>query len=233
MKTINRIALSAALLAAATAPVHGGTYEVAGNVTLTTDYRFRGIAQGDRSPAIQGGFDVATDRGFYAGTWASNVNFTEAAIELNYYGGYTTALTDRVEVDIGAIYYNYLHGPARELDYVELYTRASFDGYALGIHYSPDYFGGTGDFVYLHGGYQRALAADLNASVHAGYNRFQDDAFLGHKHAYVDWRVSLSLLRLGLTWEVAYIDTSIGQRDCFGGEKLCAGTVTLSVSKRL
>jgi uncharacterized protein (TIGR02001 family) len=233
MKTINRIAFSAALFAAAAVPAYGDYHGISGNVTLTTDYRFRGIAQGDRSPAIQGGFDVAAERGFYAGTWASNVNFTEAAIELNYYAGYTTAVKDHVEIDAGVIYYNYLHGPARELDYVELYTRATVAAYTLGIHYSPDYFGGTGAFVYVHGGYQRPLAEGLSAGIHAGYNRFQDDAFLGSKDAYFDWRVSLSLLRFGLAWEFAYIDSSIGQNDCFGGEKLCRGGVALSVSKRL
>jgi uncharacterized protein (TIGR02001 family) len=56
--------------------------EIAGNVTLASDYRFRGISQleGEFSPAIQGGFDLNVDNGLYAGVWASNVNFTGGAI---------------------------------------------------------------------------------------------------------------------------------------------------------
>ena len=37
--------------------------EISGNVSLTTDYRFRGISQTDNDPAIQGGFDWASDSG--------------------------------------------------------------------------------------------------------------------------------------------------------------------------
>ena len=43
------------------------------NVALTTDYRFRGISQSGGDPALQGGFDVAHDSGFYVGTWASSI----------------------------------------------------------------------------------------------------------------------------------------------------------------
>ena len=45
--------------------------EITGNVSLTSDYKFRGISQSDESPAIQGGLDYAHDSGFYVGTWAS------------------------------------------------------------------------------------------------------------------------------------------------------------------
>jgi uncharacterized protein (TIGR02001 family) len=54
------------------------TGEIAGNVTLRTDYQFRGISQntGHFSRAIQGGFDWSTDPGFYIGAWATNVVFS-------------------------------------------------------------------------------------------------------------------------------------------------------------
>ncbi len=73
MNRVMRLLFGAALLGSAIA---ASAADVAGNVTLATDYRFRGISQlnGEFSPAIQGGFDFATDMGFYIGTWASNVN---------------------------------------------------------------------------------------------------------------------------------------------------------------
>ena len=76
---------------------------------MASDYRFRGISQleGDISPAIQGGFDVAFDNGIYLGTWASNVNFTGGAIELDVYGGWAGSLTDSLDVDLGYLYYAY------------------------------------------------------------------------------------------------------------------------------
>ncbi|HMV17342.1 MAG TPA: TorF family putative porin, partial [Zoogloea sp.] len=42
------------------------------NVTLASEYIYRGIGQTNRKPAIQGGFDYAHSSGLYVGTWASN-----------------------------------------------------------------------------------------------------------------------------------------------------------------
>jgi uncharacterized protein (TIGR02001 family) len=210
-------------------------YEVSGNVTMTTDYRFRGIAQGARSPAIQGGFDLETESGLYLGAWASNVNFTEAAIELNYYAGYAFEIAEGMELDVGALYYNYPHGPSGDLDYIELYTSVTFGGLTLAVDYSPDYFGGTGTFFYVHGGYEVALLQDVSLGLHVGYNLLDDETFLAHhsKDSYLDWRISLVASRFGLTWDLAYVDTDLSRSQCFGGTKLCQGTVVFSVSKSL
>ena len=45
-----------------------------GNVSLTTDYKFRGISQSQNSSAIQGGVDYADKGGFYIGNWNSSVS---------------------------------------------------------------------------------------------------------------------------------------------------------------
>ena len=44
------------------------------NVALATEYVFRGISQTAEGPSIQGGFD-ATCGMFYAGVWASNLDW--------------------------------------------------------------------------------------------------------------------------------------------------------------
>jgi uncharacterized protein (TIGR02001 family) len=44
-----------------------------GSVTLVSDYRFRGISQTYKGPAVQGGFDYARAGRFYLGNWNSNV----------------------------------------------------------------------------------------------------------------------------------------------------------------
>lgn len=56
------------------APVERERPELSANVALTTDYIFRGFSQTEEGPAIQGGFDV-TYKMFYAGVWASNLDF--------------------------------------------------------------------------------------------------------------------------------------------------------------
>jgi len=39
------------------------------NVSVTTDYRYRGISQTRLKPALQGGADYDLGNGFYIGTW--------------------------------------------------------------------------------------------------------------------------------------------------------------------
>src|SRR5690349_701525 len=45
-----------------------------GNMTIISDYRFRGISQTFGKPAIQGGIDYSHASGFYLGNWNSNVS---------------------------------------------------------------------------------------------------------------------------------------------------------------
>ena len=44
------------------------------NVALTTEYVFRGFSQTAEGPAIQGGYDLTCGI-FYAGVWASNLDW--------------------------------------------------------------------------------------------------------------------------------------------------------------
>ncbi|MEL7454338.1 MAG: TorF family putative porin [Pseudomonadota bacterium] len=116
----------------------GGTFSA--NVTIATDYTFRGISQNSGDPAVQGGFDWASDL-FYAGTWASTVDFNDdfgtlaagvaaelgvepgildtadsagpsdgSQIEIDLYGGITPSIGD-LSLDFGVIYYLYAGAP--------------------------------------------------------------------------------------------------------------------------
>tara|TARA_A100001037_G_scaffold306298_1_gene350510 strand:+ start:1754 stop:2473 length:720 start_codon:yes stop_codon:yes gene_type:complete len=217
--------------------------EFSGNVSLTTDYRFRGISQGDRSPAIQGGFDVAHESGLYIGAWASNVTFSGAAIEMDYYAGFGGSIND-VSYDIGAIWYNYPEDDAEpDLDYFELYGSLSIKGVTLGLAYSPDYFAETGDFIYVYGDYGFALAENLSLDLHFGWNLFNSDeefaAFIGPEAGtdagknYIDYSVGFSTNAAGLDWGLSLVGTNLSKAECFDGTKLCDETLVLSVSKSL
>ena len=61
--------------APAAAPAPAPDYTLAANVGLVSDYRFRGIAQTSKKPALQAGLDFSHSSGFYAGTFASNVKW--------------------------------------------------------------------------------------------------------------------------------------------------------------
>lgn len=89
------------------------------NVGFVSDYRFRGISQTMRRPAIQGGFDYSHSSGYYLGTWASNVDgtthyYNNTSMEWDFYGGCKGKLFPCTIPDflcnVGIIYYYYPGG---------------------------------------------------------------------------------------------------------------------------
>src|SRR5262247_2375799 len=84
--------------AAAPAPAPEPDWTLTGNIGLFSQYVFRGLTQTNEKPAVQGGFDLGHKSGFYAGTWASNINWVSDAVpppysvsssmEWDFYGGY-------------------------------------------------------------------------------------------------------------------------------------------------
>jgi uncharacterized protein (TIGR02001 family) len=88
------------------------------NVSLTSDYRYRGISQTRLKPAIQGGADYAFASGFYVGTWASTIKWIKDAenaagvdakgsVEWDLYGGYKGEITKDLTYDVGVLSYVY------------------------------------------------------------------------------------------------------------------------------
>jgi uncharacterized protein (TIGR02001 family) len=237
MNKVMRLLFGAALLGSAVA---ASAADIAGNVTLASDYRFRGISQlkGQFSPAIQGGFDFATDMGFYIGTWASNVNFSGGAIETDVYGGFKGKFNEDVAYDIGVLYYGYPHDNNNgniNLPYTEVYGSVTFSGVKVGLNYSDDYFAESGKFYYPYIEYAFDPIENLTLSFHLAYNKFDEDQLgLNGDDHYTDWKIQASTKWLGVVWGLAYVDTDLdNDQDCYGDKDLCAATAVLSISKSL
>lgn len=78
------------------------------NVSVTSDYFWRGMSQNAGNVALQAGIDYNHESGFYAGAWASEVDYGDTAnVEYDFYAGYSTDLTDDISVDLGVIQYNF------------------------------------------------------------------------------------------------------------------------------
>ena len=82
------------------------------NISLTTDYRYRGISQTRLKPALQGGADYALPGGFYIGTWASTIKWIkdfggDANVEIDVYGGYKGEIQKDLGFDVGVLTYQY------------------------------------------------------------------------------------------------------------------------------
>ena len=240
--------------AAAQAAAAPSVHSFSGNLGLASQYRYRGIAQTDGKPALQGGFDYAHADGPYAGTWASNVGWLSDAdarvgnsLEWDVYGGYRRSVGD-LGYDAGLLYYGY---PGRypvafnSPNTVELYLAASWKTLTLKYsHALTDLFG----FVDSRGaGYlDLAGSVDLGHGIalvaHVGRQGVPAGATGGIRVraardcSYHDWRLGLSAQAVGLKWALAYVDTDArgGTGQCYrnaAGRDLGNGALVLSVGK--
>lgn len=132
----------------------------AGNVSLVSDYRFRGISQTMRRPAIQGGFDYSHVNGAYVGTWASNADgtthyYNNTSMEWDFYGGYKGKFFPYFAPDfvynIGLIYYYYPGGKTNTEESVryntgEFYIELAYKWFNIKYWQTlTDYFGINSD----------------------------------------------------------------------------------------
>jgi uncharacterized protein (TIGR02001 family) len=102
-------------------------FTVTGNVTLVTDYRFRGVSLSGGDPAIQGGITVSHSSGFYVGTWSSSLASTPVYgdQELDLFGGWTGEVASGLTLDAGLLYYVYPSGHVGDGNYWEPYASIS------------------------------------------------------------------------------------------------------------
>jgi uncharacterized protein (TIGR02001 family) len=153
---MKKMILTAAVLSTLAAPSFAQTaapaspHTFTGNLTVATDYRFRGISQTFRQPALQGGFDYSHSSGFYIGNWNSNVSgnlfLNGAGLEMDFYGGYKFEPVKDLTADIGLLYYYY---PGAEIGATgvkynngEIYLGATYKWLSAKYSYGlTDFFG--------------------------------------------------------------------------------------------
>lgn len=220
------LAIAMSLGAATTAQAEG---EWSGNVTLTSDYVFRGVTQTDGAPMVQGGFDWASDD-FYVGTWASGVDFGDGtSTEIDFYGGWTPSV-GQFDLDIGAIYYAYPDAPDEpEQNFVEIYaggstTLGEFLDVGASFAYSPDFYFETGAALYSQVSAGVPLGENFGIDATLGYQEFLDDDDCPDC-AYGDYSIGLTTSAQGFDFDFRFIDTF----DLDGNEE----SIVVSVSRAM
>ena len=143
------------------------------NVGAASDYVFRGVSQTDEDPQVYGGVDVGYGM-FYAGAWASNVDFndsTDAEID-GYFGVKPTA--GPVSLDLGAVYYGYVNAPSgADYGYWEFKAVGSVPAgpatIGAALYYSPDFFGSVDEALYYEVNGSVPLAEKVSLSAALGH----------------------------------------------------------------
>ena len=215
--------VSGQVMAQAAAPVAEPDWTLSGNAGLFSDYRFRGISQTNKQPAIQGGVDFAMKNGLYLGNWNSNVDsamYNGASIEMDFYGGYKATFGD-FGLDVGGIYY-YYPGTGANPALVsakngELYIGGSWGPLTAKYNYAVTDFFGAPD---SNGSWYLNVAAAHDFGNGFGINGA--GVYNWEERADVD----------GWVMGLAYISTN---RDLAGytspGKNISNGTAVVSVSK--
>ena len=209
-KTLISLSLTSLIAATSLLSVQASAVEgLSANVAATSNYLWRGVSQTGNAAAISGGIDYAADSGFYAGTWASNIDFgDDASAELDFYLGFSGQLSEDVSYDVGYIYYAYPDSAqtdtTNEYDFGEVYGSLSYSYFSVSASYGINNDDGAAfadASLYISADAEFEIADGLTLAFHLGDYSF-DDAMVAED--YNDYSVSLS--KGGFTFAVSDTD---------------------------
>ena len=205
MKNLNKKLHFAALLTlvAATSATPNALAQEAGselsfNAAVTTDYRYRGLSQTRKKPALQGGADfVSKDTGLYVGTWLSTIKWTkdlggDGSVEWDIYAGKRGDIAEGISYDIGGLGYVYpSNGLNPSANTFELYGQVGMGPAYIKYSHSTTNLFGTADSKnsgYLDIGANVELSAGLTLNLHAGRQRVANNSAF----SYNDYKIGVS-----------------------------------------
>ena len=245
--------LVVALASAFSLPALADDLTVSSNVSLVSDYLYRGISQTGALPALQGGFDLSHASGLYAGVWGSSISWVSdaglansAGLELDTYAGYKGSAAD-IGYDVGFLRYNYpgsYVANAVKPDTNEIYGALSYSivtakfSYALGDTFgAPDSKGTT--YAELNAAYAIAdtgvtVAGHVGAQTYKGSSAKYTAFIASGTPSYTDYKLSVTKdfggyvagLAFSSTDASAYYTSVTPQ-----AKKLGKGTAVLSLSR--
>lgn len=195
-----------------------------GNISLISDYKFRGFSQTNYKPALQGGFDYAHSSGFYLGNWNSNVEqslYDGATLEMDIYGGYKKTI-GAITYDVGVIHYAYPGSGLKvtKIDNTEVYFGVGAGPVTAKLYYAlTDYFDtktlaakpkglSTEGTTYLDVTGTMDLGGGWTGTAHAGFLNMKNAASNGYASSVIDYKLGISKDISGWVLGAAYVTTS-------------------------
>ena len=228
--------------------------DVAFGVAGVTDYRFRGISQSNKNPAVQGYAELQVADWFYAGVWGSSVDFperrglTDPAMEIDFYAGLRHSW-DAFSIDVGGLYYYYpgeqkQFPGQRQIDYWELYAKPGFSFGDFGsitgnIYWTSDFVNTGADALYLSVipkvNIPLAMAPDVAVYISGelGKQWIDKTRYAPLANDYVTWNIGAGLTYKAMTLDVRYSDTNLNKNECFensGARSWCGQAVVGKIS---
>ncbi len=194
------------------------------NVSVTSDYRFRGISQTRLDPALQGGADYALPSGFYVGTWASTIRWVKdagkiagvdtgnAPVEIDVYGGYKGEIQKDLGYDIGLLQYYY---PSNHLSNIsgayspntlEVYGAMTFGPATVKYSHSVTRlfgFANSKGSGYLEAAATFDVGGGFSITPHIGHQKVRNNS----DFSYTDYSLTAAKDWYGFTFSAAVVGT--------------------------
>ncbi|MEW6024868.1 MAG: TorF family putative porin [Pseudomonadota bacterium] len=229
---IGSLAQAQAQEQAAPTPEHQFSY----NATLTSEYRYRGLAQTRFEPALQGGADYTHSSGFYAGTWLSTIKWIDdgggdSNVEVDLYAGKRGQVNDSISYDVGGLYYVYpSNGLPTNANTFEFYGQLGFGPAYIKYSHATSNLFGTADSKgsgYLDIGANVDVGSGFVLNLHAGRQRVKNNDDFTYNDFKVGVTKDFGFASASLAWVKANTDSYLSPR----GKNLGKSAAVLSVSK--
>lgn len=209
-----------------------------GNLTIATDYMFRGVSNSNEKPQVQAGINWSHDSGIYAGVWATNTDFGGSgnSMELDPYIGFADSIGDTgFSYDVGYWLYTY-PGSESDFDYSEFYAIGTWTSGDLSLSpsvwYSINYFGE--DFLDEVEGLaydltaSHALPWNMDVSARVGEQTFRDG---GDGLDYLFYDIGVTRMAGGFSLGLRWHDTEGIEAALIGDKDLAEGRFVFNVTR--
>lgn len=171
-----------------------------GNVSVTSNYVFRGISISNNKPALQGGLtlnDIWAQSGIYLNVWGSSIHFPDAVgktahLEIDTTVGVTNTIGKHFNYNVYAVRYNY--PDAKGVSYNEVIASGQFYFLTAFVGYSSNVMAKHKDGTYVNVGFKYNIPEDvieLKSIVISGGIGYYDLPRSAGLRSYVDYNLQV------------------------------------------
>ena len=151
--------------------------QISGSAAFVSDYRFRGVSLSHNRPAAQLGVVYDDAGGWYAGGFASTVQFaypTSRELQTTAFLGYVWRFPSGLSSEVGADYSAFTG--AGSYRYPEIYWGTATENLSARLYYAPRYFVHGSNAIYGEVNGAQPLFDRVRLLAHAGLLRSSSDA---------------------------------------------------------
>lgn len=193
-------------------------WSLSGDITLASEYRWRGFSLSDEDPVPQMGLMLSHDSGFYIKAWSGGTSALGDGIDLGadvefaVFTGYNHKVSDATTLNFQFVTYTFPGNS--DLTYFEVYSQVNTKMQNLSVNAGVAWGweqenNGDRENLYLFTNLSHPLGdSGLSINGHIGYEEgaYGDRIFGKDKW---DWSLGFSGSWRSLTYGVTYIDTNI------------------------